>query len=190
MIYINSYNNLDMKRFLFILVVAIAPFSAFSQENTRIDSLQQEISILKAIIDSLKNEIQDEILENGYSIRAKSHYSYSKPIIKLKDKEYGAVIDTITIGNSITIIDKTTSYFRVLYNEKIGYIDIYEIDVTEYPVLNYLESSNLRKTKESNSSYSTGTGGSVNVKGYYRKDGTYVSPHTRSAPKNSGSRRR
>jgi endonuclease YncB( thermonuclease family) len=27
------------------------------------------------------------------------------------------------------------------------------------------------------------TGGTVNVKGYYRKDGTYVRPHTRSAPR-------
>lgn len=30
---------------------------------------------------------------------------------------------------------------------------------------------------------STSSGGTVNVKGYYRKDGTYVRPHTRSAPK-------
>ena len=29
---------------------------------------------------------------------------------------------------------------------------------------------------------STSTGGEVHVKGYYRKDGTYVRPHTRSAP--------
>lgn len=27
-----------------------------------------------------------------------------------------------------------------------------------------------------------GSSGSVNVQGYYRKDGTYVAPHTRSAP--------
>lgn len=32
-------------------------------------------------------------------------------------------------------------------------------------------------------SSSTNSGGSVSVKGYYRKDGTYVKPHTRSAPK-------
>lgn len=28
----------------------------------------------------------------------------------------------------------------------------------------------------------TSTGGTVQVKGYYRKDGTYVKPHTRRAP--------
>lgn len=41
-------------------------------------------------------------------------------------------------------------------------------------------------TSSSQSSYSPparSTGGSVQVKGYYRKDGTYVRPHTRSAPK-------
>jgi hypothetical protein len=37
------------------------------------------------------------------------------------------------------------------------------------------------------SSASPGTGGSVHVRGYYRRDGTYVRPHTRSRP---GSRRR
>lgn len=37
---------------------------------------------------------------------------------------------------------------------------------------------------KSNSQYKKrSTGGTVNVRGYYRKDGTYVRPHTRSAPK-------
>lgn len=34
----------------------------------------------------------------------------------------------------------------------------------------------------SSSARSSSPGGSVHVKGYYRKDGTYVRPHTRSAP--------
>jgi len=33
-----------------------------------------------------------------------------------------------------------------------------------------------------------GSGGSVNVRGYTRKDGTYVRPHTRRAPRSSGRR--
>lgn len=37
------------------------------------------------------------------------------------------------------------------------------------------------------SSASPNSGGSVHVRGYYRRDGTYVRPHTRSRP---GSRRR
>lgn len=36
------------------------------------------------------------------------------------------------------------------------------------------------------SSPSSSTGGTVHVKGYYRKNGTYVKPHTRSAPKRKG----
>lgn len=38
-----------------------------------------------------------------------------------------------------------------------------------------------RSGSSSNSSY-TPSGRAVNVKGYYRKDGTYVRPHTRRAP--------
>jgi hypothetical protein len=41
------------------------------------------------------------------------------------------------------------------------------------------------------SSASPGTGGPVHVRGYYRRDGTYVRPHTRSRPgARSGGRRR
>jgi hypothetical protein len=170
--------------------VIIVQTSAFAQNNARIDTLQQEINILNDRIDSLKNEIHDEILENGFSLIVKNRYSYYIPTIKLKDKEYGTVIDTIAIGDSIKIIDKTISCFKVLYNGKTGYIDTYEIETTEYPALNFLKSSYLRKSAKRDSNYSTGTGGSVNVKGYYRKDGSYVKPHTRSAPKSGGSRRR
>ena len=38
-------------------------------------------------------------------------------------------------------------------------------------------------TSGKNSSTSTSSGGTVHVKGYTRKDGTYVRPHTRSAPR-------
>ena len=44
-----------------------------------------------------------------------------------------------------------------------------------------------RTYKKSTSSYdytpTTSSSGTVDVKGYTRKDGTYVSPHTRSAPR-------
>lgn len=38
-------------------------------------------------------------------------------------------------------------------------------------------------TRASSSKPSTSSGGTVHVKGYTRKDGTYVQPHTRSAPR-------
>jgi len=45
---------------------------------------------------------------------------------------------------------------------------------------NYSNSSNYNSYKSSSSQSSSS--GTVNVKGYYRKNGTYVKPHTRSAP--------
>lgn len=167
-------------------------FSGFSQESSKVDSIQREISTLQARIDSLKNEIQVDILKNGYPIITKSRYSYSRPSIILKDGEYGSALDTISIGDSIRIVDKTINSFKVLFKGKTGYISSYDIDINEYPALNYLEYSSLREIRERNSNYSTGTstGGSVSVKGYYRKDGTYVRPHTRSSAKSGGGRRR
>jgi len=179
-----------MRRSLFILLTIIISSYSFSQENTRINNLQHEINILNERIDSLKSEIQDEILKNGYSIIAKSRYSYNRSNIKLKAGEYGTAFDTIPNGETIVIIDKTISCFKVLYKGKTGFIDSYEIDLTDYPAINFLEATNSREKKESNSNYSTSAGGSVKVKGYYRKDGTYVRPHTRSAPRSSGGRRR
>jgi hypothetical protein len=55
-------------------------------------------------------------------------------------------------------------------------------------VLDYRKGRGYRTSGESgNSGYYTtpssgSTGGTVHVKGYYRKNGTYVRPHTRSAP--------
>jgi hypothetical protein len=43
---------------------------------------------------------------------------------------------------------------------------------------------------DTNISVSGSHGGSVSVKGYYRKDGTYVKSHTRKAPGRSGGGRR
>lgn len=48
--------------------------------------------------------------------------------------------------------------------------------------------NNSNRSNSSNSSYTksstkTSSGGTVNVKGYTRKNGTYVAPHTRSAPR-------
>ncbi|ROI05044.1 MULTISPECIES: hypothetical protein [unclassified Chryseobacterium] len=55
---------------------------------------------------------------------------------------------------------------------------------------NYTSSNSYIPSKTYNnptSSYnytpSTSSGGTVHVKGYTRKDGTYVSPHTRSSPR-------
>lgn len=50
------------------------------------------------------------------------------------------------------------------------------------------DSAHTRHPSSGGSSASPSSGGSVHVRGYYRRDGTYVRPHTRSRP--GGSRRR
>lgn len=50
-----------------------------------------------------------------------------------------------------------------------------------------LKDGNTKKYKSS-SKESDYNNGAVKVKGYYRKNGTYVRPHTRSVPKSGGSR--
>jgi hypothetical protein len=43
--------------------------------------------------------------------------------------------------------------------------------------------NNSKKSKSYSSTAKSTSGKTVQVKGYYRKNGTYVKPHTRSAPK-------
>lgn len=57
----------------------------------------------------------------------------------------------------------------------------YNPNYTIYSSYTPVSQSSYRPTYTPSSSKSSG--GSVSVKGYYRKDGTYVKPHTRSAPK-------
>nr|WP_294779110.1 hypothetical protein [uncultured Flavobacterium sp.] len=47
----------------------------------------------------------------------------------------------------------------------------------------YSGNTNRQSTNYYNSSTNSSSGKTVHVKGYTRKDGTYVRPHTRSAPK-------
>ena len=101
-----------MKRILCILIMTSASFLAFAQVNTRINSLQQEIDFLTNKVDSLQNRIHNDIIKNGYSIIAKSPYSYYIQPIILKDTEYGSAIDTIASGDSLRIIDKTIGCFK------------------------------------------------------------------------------
>lgn len=177
-----------MKKKIFIVLLSFVSIFSYSQESCKTiyektDSLQNEITLLKEKVKQLESKIESEILENGYSVIVKKKYSYSP--LKLVDQEYGTnAIDTIQPGDSIKIIDKTTSYFKIVYNDKTGYIYTNEIDITEYPALNFLNPSYLRTSIKSNSNYSTSSssGGNVSVKGYYRKDGTYVKPHTRKSP--------
>ena len=70
---------------------------------------------------------------------------------------------------------------ELTFNELYGYTHP-SVPIEKYAKPNYIYSpSGSTSTKSSQS-----TGGTVSVKGYTRKDGTYVRPHTRSAPRRRG----
>lgn len=74
----------------------------------------------------------------------------------------------------------------VYSNRAIAYLARNQTDeaLADFERSKSVESTAAFQTDNSLPSTSIGSssGGSVNVKGYFRKDGTYVSPHTRSAP--------
>lgn len=87
-----------------------------------------------------------------------------------------------------TIIPKGTEIFITNKSKNVGYRKIrwnYYRGWSYRP--SYKSNSNYAKNnssyKSSTPNKSTYSVGTVQVKGYYRKDGTYVRPHTRSAPK-------
>lgn len=79
-------------------------------------------------------------------------------------------------GNKRSYVYKT----KFLSEKKICSLSDWEFDsetsTYKYSRFNYTLNNSKYKYK------SKSTGGTVQVKGYYRKDGTYVRPHTRRAP--------
>jgi hypothetical protein len=91
---------------------------------------------------------------------------------------------TIPIGSKVLTKKKLKKYHHIIFKDHKGYVfrPIYTgYHKYKVSVDGELYGYSSVKTKSSSSSYS-GSSGTVNVKGYYRKNGTYVSPHTRSAP--------
>lgn len=103
-----------------------------------------------------------------------------------EDKLYHdrGMVDIIPANEKVLIKEKRrkNSYY-VVYKDHSGYI--FNPSFSSYRKFNpqlddslYGYSTTKPKTKPNDAT----TGGSVSVKGYYRKDGTYVKPHTRSTP--------
>lgn len=93
------------------------------------------------------------------------------------------VVYTIPSGNGIYIKGKKyRKYRKIKYGNYVGwaYNPNYNGSTYYSSRTNSFSSSN---TRSSSSSYTPSSSKTVNVKGYYRKNGTYVRPHTRSAPK-------
>jgi hypothetical protein len=83
-------------------------------------------------------------------------------------------------GEKVYVSSNAKKYKRVKWKKYKGWAvnPVYSSGSTSNYTKNqsYSPSQNSYKSKSS-------SGGTVQVKGYYRKDGTYVKPHTRSAPK-------
>jgi hypothetical protein len=95
-----------------------------------------------------------------------------------------SVVYRVPSGSSVYIKGKKSKKYRkIKYGNYAGWA--YYPDYTASS--NFSSSSSSSSSSRSSSNYSS-PGKTVNVKGYYRKNGTYVSPHTRSSP-GSGRRR-
>lgn len=94
----------------------------------------------------------------------------------------------IPVGKSLISTGKYKKYRKAKYGNKRGYV--YKTKFLSEKKIRSLSDwefdSETSTYKYSRFNYtlnkSKSTGGTVQVKGYYRKDGTYVRPHTRRAP--------
>jgi hypothetical protein len=101
------------------------------------------------------------------------------------------VVYVIPAGTKVLIEKKYKRSYSVICDKYKGYsfgsvFNNYHKFNSDYDGILYGYSTSTKKNTNnysSSKSYSGSSGGSVNVKGYYRKNGTYVRPHTRSAPK-------
>ncbi len=101
----------------------------------------------------------------------------------------------IPVGSKVLTQKKSKKYYYIIYENYKGYVynpnylNFHKYNSSTDGVLYGYSSIKPKSTKSYNSnSSSRSSGGSVNVKGYYRKNGTYVSPHTRSKPSSSRKR--
>ena len=96
---------------------------------------------------------------------------------------------TIPVTSKVLTRKKTKNYYYVIYQNydgslykgyvfKPNYVDYHKFDSSIDGQLYGYSSSKANYSSQSSGS----SGGTVQVKGYYRKSGTYVQPHTRSAP--------
>lgn len=112
-----------------------------------------------------------------------------------KKKRPGQYNDEIIYGDQVGYIRSRDGFVLSRSASKKNYKKIYGASFlaykqkssaikTQYFQREKAEESNTYKARssESSSTYKPGTGGPVQVRGYYRKNGTYVSPHTRSSP--------
>lgn len=96
-----------------------------------------------------------------------------------KANDDGEAIVVVPKGYSVHVASSTNKYRKIKWKNYKGWVvnPNYTIETTS-SYNNNPKSSTYRTPSTTSSS-----GGPVQVKGYYRKNGTYVRPHTRSAPR-------
>lgn len=99
-------------------------------------------------------------ITQGKSIRRPTQYGSYRGFAKLK-----------SIRRQVKL--NKSEFDDLAFNEQIGYT------YKGYTNSSYKDSTSPARGSNSYKS----SGGTVNVRGYIRKDGTYVRPHTRSAPR-------
>ena len=91
-----------------------------------------------------------------------------------------SVVYSVPSGSSVYIKGKKSKKYRkIKYGNYAGWA--YYPNYTASSQYSSRYSSSSSSSTRSSSNYSS-PGKTVNVKGYYRKNGTYVRPHTRSSP--------
>lgn len=93
----------------------------------------------------------------------------------------------VPVGGNVIATGKYKKYRKVKYGDVSGYVYktrfLWEKKIRSLSNLKFDHKTNTYQYSSSNyTNRPTSTGGTVHVKGYYRKDGTYVKPHTRRAP--------
>lgn len=131
-------------------------------------------------------------LESEYNTDFVAPYNY---FLLRKKKNFGQSNYGIVYGDKVGYISSSNGFTLSRHISKKRYKRVYGASFLAYErKSNEVKSAYFQKKKaEDDNAYDTrssgsadtytpGTGGPVNVQGYYRKNGTYVRPHTRSAP--------
>jgi hypothetical protein len=166
-------HKLRVKRLLLFIALLIQ-IHCFAQQTQDSTFVQKSDSVYTdyLLIDTTETKIYGE-LEMSASLLDSAAYSRS------------AYIKTVDKNTSVQILGYLDGFFKVRIpsTNETGYIS-YVFFVLSDDLRNFKLRHEEKVTVKSSYSIPAGSvGGSVYVKGHYRKDGTYVKPHTRSRPK-------
>jgi len=116
----------------------------------------------------------------------------AEPIRIYSTKDLHSSYFDVPAGRNLIAAEKYKKYRRVKYGDHSGYV--YKIKFYNERIINEYDLANLvfntstsryeKRSSDSESTYNSSSysGGTVHVKGYYRKNGTYVRSYTRRAP--------